>query len=61
MINKRQIVLNSVAFLILVIIVISCQLLNQNYKFPDSYSYLLACKELYFNFKLNDHRPFYLV
>lgn len=58
MINKRQIVLNSVAFLILVIIVISCQLLNQNYKFPDSYSYLLACKELYFNFKLNDHRPF---
>tara|TARA_R110000823_G_scaffold95500_15_gene208522 strand:+ start:359 stop:1555 length:1197 start_codon:yes stop_codon:yes gene_type:complete len=31
---------------------------QQTYIFPDSYSYLLSIKQFFFEFKLNDHRPF---
>lgn len=33
------------------------QLDIQNFHFPDSYSYLLACQELFWEGKFNDHRP----
>lgn len=34
------------------------QLEHQTYIFPDTYSYILSIKQLFFEFKFNDHRPF---
>lgn len=56
--KKYQWFLNLISLLIFIIIAFLCQLYIQTYKFPDSFSYVLACKELYFDLKLNDHRPF---
>jgi hypothetical protein len=56
--RKYQCFLNLISLLIFIIIAFLCQLHIQTYKFPDSFSYVLACKELYFDLKLDDHRPF---
>lgn len=56
--RKYQCFLNLISLLIFIIIAFLCQLHIQTYKFPDSFSYILACKELYFDLKLDDHRPF---
>lgn len=53
--NITALIFISLFFLISNIFIFN--ILDQSYKFPDSYSYILACKQLYLEFKLNDHRP----
>lgn len=55
---KVQLILIFIGFICFSAVSYLLQLHHQSYIFPDSYSYLLSIKQLYFEHTLNDHRPF---
>jgi hypothetical protein len=55
---KYEYLLLIIASLWLMFFAFLLQYNQQTYIFPDSYSYLLSIKQFFFEFKLNDHRPF---
>lgn len=55
---KTQLIVIFIGFICFSAVSYLLQLHHQSYTFPDSYSYLLSIKQLYFEHTLNDHRPF---
>ena len=54
---KYEYLLIIIAIFFTLIVVFLMQINFQTYIFGDSYSYIFAAKELYFESKVNDHRP----
>lgn len=56
--NKEEVVLTLIGLIWISVFHFLMQLNDQTYIFPDTNSYLFSIKQLFFEFKFNDHRPF---
>ncbi len=54
---KTEYKIVTIAFIWIILVFFIFKVNQQEYYFPDEFSYLIASKELYFDFVLNDHRP----